>query len=95
MLKLKEEEVLYLLEEQLPDMLERRPDLEPRAFRAFLKVFTTKEETAAILSEMREMHGELRHFRTEVKERFEQMDQRFEQVDQRFEQVDQRFEQVD
>jgi hypothetical protein len=95
MLKLKDEEVLYILEEQLPVMIERDPDLEQRAFRAFLRVFTTKEETAAILSEMREFRGEFRQFRTRVDDHFEQIDQRFEQVDQRFEQVDQRFEQVD
>jgi len=76
-------------------LLERRPELEPRAFRAFLRVFTTKEETAAILAELREFHGEFLHFRTEVNERFEQVDQRFEQVDQRFEQVDQRLDGID
>jgi hypothetical protein len=102
MLMLKDEEVLYLLEVQLPDMLEREPELEPRAFRAFLKVFTTKEETAAILAELQEHRAEFRHFRSEmedfrssVEERFEQVDQRFDQVDQRFDQVDQRFDQVD
>ncbi|MBM4460577.1 MAG: hypothetical protein FJ011_22930 [Chloroflexi bacterium] len=95
MLKLKDEEVLYMLETQIPELLERRPELEPRAFRAFLRVFTTKEETAAILAELREFHGEFLHFRTEVNERFEQVDQRFEQVDQRFEQVDQRLDGID
>jgi hypothetical protein len=102
MLMLKDEEVLNLLEVQLPDMLEREPELEPRAFRAFLKVFTTKEETAAILAELQEHRAEFRHFRSEmedfrssVEERFEQVDQRFAQVDQRFDQVDQRFDQVD
>jgi len=84
-----------MLDVQLPEMLERNPELEPRAFRAFFKIFTTKEQTAAILAELREFRGEFQHFRTEVTERFKQVDQRFEQVDQRFGQVDQRFEQVD
>jgi hypothetical protein len=95
MLKLKDEEVLYVLETQLPEMIERDPDLEQRLFRAFLRVFTTKEETATILSEMREFRGEFSRFRVQVEDRFEQIDRRFEQIDQRFEQVDQRFEQVD
>ncbi len=95
MLKLKEEEVLYLLEEQLPEMLELNPALESRAFRAFLRVFTTKEETAAILAEMRDFRGEFRHFRTQVEDRFEQVDQRFDQVELRLDGMDQRFDGMD
>jgi hypothetical protein len=95
MLKLKDEEVLYILEVQLPDMLERNPELEPRAFRAFLKAFVSKEEFAAVLSELRELRGEVRHFRQETQERFEQIDRRFEEIDRRFEQIDKRFEQID
>lgn len=64
MSRLKDEEVLYILEVQLPEMLERHPELEPRAFRDFLKVFTTKEQTAAILAELREFRGEFQHFRS-------------------------------
>jgi uncharacterized coiled-coil DUF342 family protein len=95
MLKLKEAEVLYLLEEQLPEMIERDPDLERRIFRAFLRVFTTKEETAAILAEMREFRGEFQQFRAETVDQFQKIDQRFEQVDHRFDQVDRRFDAVD
>jgi len=95
MLKLKDEELLYILEMQLPEMLERSPNLEPRAFRSLIKVFTTKEETAAILTEMREFHGEFRHFQIRVEDRFDQIDRRSEQVDARFDQVDARFDQVD
>ena len=95
MLKLKDEEVLYILEVQLPDMLERNPELEPRAFRAFLKAFVSKEEFAAVLSELRELRGEVRHFRQETQERFEQIDRRFEEIDRRFEGIDRRFEGID
>jgi hypothetical protein len=95
MLQLKDEEVLYMLEVQLPELLEREPELEPRAFRAFLKVFTTKEETATILAELREFRSDFRHFQIQVEDRFEQVDQHLEQIDQHLEQIDQRFEQVD
>ncbi len=95
MLKLKDEEVLYILEVQLPEMLERNPELEPRAFRAFLKVFTTKEQTAAILAELREFRSEFQHFRSDVENRFEQIDHHLEQVDVHLEQIDRHFEQVD
>ena len=87
-----DEELIDLFNRQLPDLLDRRPDLEPLIYQGFLGAFARREEVAVVLKELREL-------RTEVDQRFEQvrteMDQRFEQVDQRFEQVDQRFEQVD
>jgi hypothetical protein len=88
MARLSDEELVELFGRQLPDLLERRPDLEPVIYNVFLKVLVRKEEVAAVLAELRE-------FRAEVGRRFEQVDQRFEQIDQRFEQVDQRFEQID
>jgi hypothetical protein len=88
MARLSDEELVELFGRQLPDLLERRPDLEPMIYNVFLKVLVRKEEVAAVLAELRE-------FRAEASRRFEQVDQRFEQVDQRFEQIDQRFEQVD
>jgi hypothetical protein len=106
MLKLSDEEVLYLLDVQLPEMLELNPELEPRVFRAFMKAFATKESVAAVLDELRALDNQVLHFRADTARNFEQvhreiqnlhteMDQRFDQVDQRFGQVDQRFEQVD
>jgi hypothetical protein len=95
MARLSDEELVELFGRQLPDLLERRPDLEPVIYNVFLKVLVRKEEVAAVLAELREFRAEAnRHFE-QVDQRFEQIDQRFEQVDQRFEQVDQRFEQVD
>lgn len=89
---LTDEELIYTLEVQLPDLLERRPELEPRLYGAFLKTFVRKEEVAAILQELREFRGEFDGFRDEVNQRFEQVDQRFEQIDQRFEGIDQRID---
>jgi len=86
--RLSDEELIELFGRQLPDLLERRPDLEPTIYNIFLKILVRKEEVAAILAELRE-------FRADVDRRFEQMDSRFEQVDQRFALVDQHFEQVD
>ncbi len=87
-LNLTDEELIELFDVRLPELLERRPELEPRIYHAFMKAFATKEEVASILSELRD-------FRTETQERFEQIDQRFEQIDQRFEQIDQRFESLE
>jgi hypothetical protein len=93
--KLTDEELIHLFDVQLPTLLERRPELEPRIYHAFMKAFAKKEEVAKILEELREFRAETDEHFEQVDQRFEQVDQRFEQVDQRFEQVDQRFEQVD
>ena len=95
MARLSDEELVELFGRQLPDLLERRPDLEPVIYNVFLKVLVRKEEVAAVLAELREFRAEVGRRFEQVDQRFEQVDQRFEQVDQRFEQVDQRFEQVD
>lgn len=87
-LNLTDAELIELFDVRLPELLERRPELEPRIYRAFMKAFATKEDVASVLAE-------LRGFRTETRERFEQVDRRFEQVDRRFEQVDQRFESLE
>jgi hypothetical protein len=80
-IRLTDDELIDLFDVQLPSLLERRPEMEPRIYHAFLKTFARKEEVASVLAE-------LRGFRVETRENFEQVDQRFEQVDQRFEQVD-------
>ena len=90
-----DEELIDLFNRQLPDLLDRRPDLEPLIYQGFLGAFARREEVAVVLKELREL-------RTEMDQGFEQvrteMDQRFEQVqtemNQRFDEVDQRFDEV-
>ena len=88
MVTFSDEELIDVFSRQLPDLLERRPELEPVIFQGFLKAFVRREELAVILDELREL-------RAEVDQRFEQVDQRLEQVDQRFEQVDQRLDRAE
>jgi len=95
MKKLTNEELLYILEIQLPEMLEQDPKLEQRALTAFAKAFVSKDQFAAALAELHEFRGEFQDFREQTEKHFERIDQRFEQVDRRFEQMDRRFEQVD
>ena len=90
-----DEELIDLFNRQLPDLLDRRPDLEPLIYQGFLGAFARREEVAVVLKELRELRTEMNQRFEEVDQRFEQVDQRFEQVDQRFEQIDQRFEEVD
>ena len=102
---IRDEDLIEVFSRRLPDLLERRPDLEPAIFAAFLKTFARREEVALVLTE-------LRSFRTEVERRFERMDERierseremqefraevagrFDKVDSRFDKVDSRFDEV-
>jgi hypothetical protein len=78
MVQLSDEELIELFGRQLPDLLERRPDLEPVIYNVFLKILVRKEEVAAVLAE-------LRAFRAEVDKRFEQVDKRFDALETRME----------
>lgn len=93
-----DEELIDLFNRQLPDLLDRRPDLEPLIYQGFLGAFARREEVAVVLKELREL-------RTEMNQRFERVDQRFKEVDacidafreevnQRFERMDQHFDEV-
>lgn len=92
-----DEELIDLFNRQLPDLLDRRPDLEPLIYQGFLGAFARREEVAVVLKELRELRTEmdqrLEQVRTEMNQRFEQvqteMNQRFDEVDQRFDEVSQ------
>ena len=86
---IRDEDLIEVFSHRLPDLLERRPDLEQTIFTAFLKTFARREEVALVLTELRAFRTEadqrsersereMREFRTEVGQRFEQVDQRFE-----------------
>ena len=92
---LRDEDLIDVFSRRLPDLLERRPDLEPAIYKAFLKTFARREEVALVLAELRALRTEMDRRFEQVDQRFDQVDQRFDQVDQRFDQVDQRFDQVD
>jgi hypothetical protein len=95
MTRLTDNELIELFSVQLPELIERHPELEPKIYTAFLKFLARKEEVAAVLAELREFRVETRVRFEQVDKRFEQVDKRLEQVDKRFEQVDQRFDQID
>ena len=95
---IRDEDLIEVFSRRLPDLLERRPDLEPTIFAAFLKTFARREEVALVLTE-------LRSFRTEVERRFEHVDERIERSERemqefraevagRFDEVDSRFTEV-
>lgn len=100
-----DEELIDLFNRQLPDLLDRRPDLEPLIYQGFLGAFARREEVAMVLQELQELRAEMNQrfeqvdaridaFRDAVNQRFEEVNQRFEGMEQRFEEVNQRFEEV-
>lgn len=91
---LTDEELLETFETQLPALLKRHPELEPRVYTAFIETFATKKEVAAVLAELHAFRGEFGQFRSEVNERFEKIDERFEQIDERFEDMSQQIAQI-
>ena len=103
---LTDEELLETLEKQLPALLKRHPEMERRVYTAFMRTFATKEEVAAILSELRDFRGDFDTFRLRNDERFEKVDERFEKVEDELStfrgdfdtfrsEVNERFEKVD
>jgi len=95
---LSKEEVIHLFTQQLPEILDEYPELEPQLYHIFLKTFARKEEVAAVhqeliefrvksqefQTEMREFQTEMREFQTEMREFQSETRERFDQVDQRF-----------
>ena len=92
MTRLTDNELIELFDKQLPALLKRRPELEPRIYRAFIKTFATKEEVAAVLAELRDFRAEVGQFRTEVQKRFEQVDQRLGSMEGRMDNLEERME---
>ena len=86
---LTDEELLETFETQLPALLKRHPELEPRVYTAFIETFATKKEVAAVLAELHAFRGEFGQFRTEVNERFEKIDERFEKMSQQIADINQ------
>ena len=85
---LSDQDLIDMFGRRLPELLERRPDLQPTIFKGFAKAFATHAELAAVLEE-------LRAFRAEVDERFKKVDERFKKVDERFDEIDERFDEID
>ena len=102
----RDEDLIELFSRRLPELLERRPDLEPALFHAFLKTFARREEVALVVTELRSLRTEMEcrlervdqridQFRAEVDTRFGEVAARFGEVDARFDEVAARFDQVD
>lgn len=87
-MRLTDEELIHLFGEQLPNLLEERPELEPRIYYAFISTFARKEEVARILTE-------LRNFQNETYARFDKVDDHLDRVDGSLDGVETRLDGVE
>ena len=71
---LRDEDLIELFSRRLPDLLDRRPELEPQLYRAFLKTFARRDEVALVLAE-------LRAFSAETNRRFDRVERRLDRVE--------------
>ncbi|MEW5989533.1 MAG: DUF3782 domain-containing protein [Chloroflexota bacterium] len=84
---LTDEDLIDVFAHQLPDILDKHPELEPQLYHFFLKAFARKEEVAAIGYELAE-------FRQETGESFARVDGRLDQIDGRLDQMGGRLDQM-
>ena len=104
--RLTTEEIMQLFDEQLPQILDEHPELEPRIYRAFLKAFVHKEEFALLQKEVSDFRAETQanfervdkrfsDFRTETQANFERIDNHLDGIDNRLDGIDNRLDGID
>jgi hypothetical protein len=92
---LSDEQLLDILENRIPALVERRPDLWRRIYSAWVDTFAKREEIAAIMEELRRIDSNLTTFQESVNNRFNHVDERLAGVDERLAGVDERLAGVD
>ena len=75
---LSDEQLLDILENRIPALVERRPDLWKRIYSAWVDTFAKREEIAAIMEELRRIDSNLTTFQESVNARFNHVDERFD-----------------
>jgi hypothetical protein len=82
-----DEEVLYIIEKRLLELIKKKPALKAKLKDMFSDVFVEREDMVKILEELRLQ-------RENSDRRFEEINKRFEAIDKRFEKMDRRFEEM-
>ncbi|MEO0263055.1 MAG: DUF3782 domain-containing protein [candidate division WOR-3 bacterium] len=98
MKKLSEKEIIKIIEEKLPEIIEKYPSIRIKIEEIIEKKAVTKEEIKEILLELRKQRedttGELKTLREDTNRRFEETNKRFEELNKRFEELNKRFEEL-
>ncbi|MEO0239945.1 MAG: DUF3782 domain-containing protein [candidate division WOR-3 bacterium] len=98
MKKLSEKEIIKIIEEKLPEIIEKYPSIRIKIEEIIEKKAVTKEEIKEILLELRKQRedttGELKTLREDTNKRFEETNKRFEELNKRFEELNKRFEEL-
>lgn len=82
-----EQEIIKIIEEKLPEIIERYPSVRRKIEEIIERKAVTKEE-------IREILFELKAQREDTNRRFEEVNKRFEEVNKRFEEMNKRFEEL-
>ena len=78
---LRDEDLIEVFSRRLPDLLERRPELEPEIYRAFLKTFARRDEVAMVMRELREFRIQNERRLTEVEHRLDGVEHRLDKLE--------------
>jgi hypothetical protein len=93
---LKEKDVLKIIEQKLPELIEKYPALRLKIEEIIERKAVTKEEIKEILIELRKQREEnnkrFEELVNDLKAHREENNRRFEAIDKRFEEMDRRFE---
>ncbi|MEO0289714.1 MAG: DUF3782 domain-containing protein [candidate division WOR-3 bacterium] len=95
---LKEEDIIKILEEKLPEIIEKSPIIRLKIEEMMEKRAVTREEIKEILIELRAQREDANKRFEEINKRFEEVNRRFEELredtNRRFEEVNKRFEEL-
>ncbi len=91
---LKEEDIIKILEEKLPEIIEKSPIIRLKIEEMMEKRAVTREEIKEILIELKAQREDANKRFEEINKRFEEVNRRFEEVNKRFEEVNRRFEEL-
>jgi hypothetical protein len=96
---LSEEDIVKIIDEVLPAILKKRPELRKKLTELFDGGYATRGELIAILNEVKALREDMNRRFEAVDKRFEAVDRRFEEMredmNRRFEAMDKRFEAMD
>jgi len=93
--QLTEEEIIEIIERELPRIIETKPEVRYKIEEILEKKCATKEDIKILLQEIEKNRIETNKRFEAIDKRFEDINKRFEAIDKRFEDINKRFEAID